>query len=122
MGKLRRNGLLRPPLFIAAIAALAMSFAFVPEVPASAASGSVSNVTVSVAPAAAGFPGTNNGELATYKVSFIATDGITANGTPVTIVGSSGTDFNWNQTPSIADNTNPADSVRAGCVTAGAAN
>ena len=83
----------------------------------------MSNVTVSVSPAATGWPPVGSSNAATYTVNFVATDGIAGNTVhPITIVGPSGTNFQWDIGSSITDNTNPAASIRQACSGVGAQN
>jgi hypothetical protein len=70
----------------------------------------VSNVTVSASPAATAY---QSGSL--YTLSFVATDGISSNGLhPITVVGPSGTNFDYVFGSEVTDHTNPADS-RSSC-------
>jgi hypothetical protein len=87
-------------------ASLIVTSAFLPIVPAGAASGSVGNLSVSVTPPTAGTNG------ATYSVSFTASDGINpASGTPISIVAPNGTDICPSYTSgTLIDHTNPGDS------------
>ena len=78
---------------------------------ASPAGANVGGVTVSVAPAAAGYV-----QGSTYTINFIATNGINSNGTnPIGIEAPPGTSFDANGSTNIIDHTNPADSIEGAC-------
>jgi hypothetical protein len=107
MFKVRRRGRLAPALLITALTAGSLSLALAPALPAGA---NVSGVTVSVAPAAAGYT-----RDSTYTINFIATNGINSNGTnPIGIEAPPGTSFE-DAGANIIDNTNPADSIEGAC-------
>ena len=72
---------------------------------AGAAGGSVSSLSISVAPPTAG------SQIAWYSLTFVATDGIGTSTPDISITAPNGTDF-CDTSATIVDNTNPAESGR----------
>jgi hypothetical protein len=103
------RAMLRRAALAAAICVMApLAAVIVSQAPAGAAQ--VSNVTVAVSPAAAGYPtGCKANCNLSYSISFTATSGLNNNGpgAPVTIEGPTGTVFDQCCGGNIVDDTNP---------------
>jgi len=117
---MNRTGLQRRVAVVAGglslLAATTCSILAIGALPAQAASGSISDVSVQVTPQAAGYGATTE-SYATYAISFIATDGITgaSSGGDVTIQAPAGTIFASFAPISFTDHTNPADDSQNAC-------
>ena len=99
----------------------ALSVLPVGSTPAGASGGSVSNLTVSVAPRATGYPGSTGNPGAKYTFTFTATDGLGPGNPSFFVQAPVGTDFS-NIGVTDTDNTNPNDDVPVYALCAGIGN